>query len=139
MQMRILFAVIGLLIFNNAFGQNQDKYPTFVKEAWELYESKEYKKSAEKYKEAFDQKDGEASDHDRYYAACSYALSGDIENSFYHLFRLAEDSESKYANIGMIKTHKDLKILHEDKRWDKLVEIVRTNFYNLAKKAPRKK
>ena len=117
MKIRILTIVIGLLIFNISFGQNQEKYPEFVKEAWKLYESKEYKKSADKYKEAFDQLEGKAYPNDRYNAACSYALAGDIENSFYHLFRLAENPKTKYKNYGHITTDTDLDILHKDRRW----------------------
>jgi uncharacterized protein DUF6624 len=127
MKIRILATVIGLLMFNISFGQNQDKYPEFIKEAWKLYESKEYKKSAEKYKEAFDQIDGKAYPSDRYNAACSYALAKDIENSFFHLFRLAENPKTKYKNYGHITTDSDLDILHKDKRWDKLIEIVKSN------------
>ena len=127
MKIRILATVVGLLIFNISFGQNQEKYSEFVKEAWELYESKEYKKSAEKYKEAFDQIDGKAYQSDRYNAACSYALAKDIENSFFHLFRLAENPKTKYKNYGHITTDTDLDILHKDKRWDKLIEIVKSN------------
>ncbi len=114
-------------MFNITFGQNQEKYPEFVKEAWKLYESKEYKKSADKYKEAFDQIDGKAYPYDRYNAACSYALAGDIENSFYHLFRLAENPKTKYKNYGHITTDSDLDILYKDKRWDKLISIVKSN------------
>ena len=127
MKIRILATVVGLLMFNISFGQNQEKYSEFVKEAWELYESKEYKKSAEKYKEAFDQIDGKAYQSDRYNAACSYALAKDIENSFFHLFRLAENPKTKYKNYGHITTDTDLDILHKDKRWDKLIEIVKSN------------
>jgi len=127
MKIRILATVIGLLMFNISFGQNQEKYTEFVKEAWKLYESKEYKKSADKYKEAFDQIDGKAYSSDRYNAACSYALAKDIENSFFHLFRLAENPKTKYKNYGHITTDTDLDILHKDKRWDKLIEIVKSN------------
>ncbi len=127
MKNRILATVIGLLMFNISFGQNQEKYPEFVKEAWKLYESKEYKKSADKYNEAFDQIDGKAYPNDRYNAACSYALAKDIENSFCHLFRLAENPITKYKNYGHITTDTDLDILHKDKRWDKLIKIVKSN------------
>jgi hypothetical protein len=127
MKIRILATIIGLLVFNIAFGQNQEKYPEFIKEAWKLYESKEYKKSAKKYKEAFGQIDGKASPNDRYNAACSYALTGDVENSFYHLFRLAENPKTKYKNYGHITRDTDLDILHKEKRWNELIAIVKSN------------
>jgi len=125
MKIKLLITFIGLLAFNLTFGQNQEKYPEFVKEASNLYDSKEYKKSAYKYKEAFDQIDGKAYPNDRYNAACSYALAEDIENSFYHLFRLANDSD--YKNYGHITTDSDLNILHKDKRWNELIAIVKSN------------
>ncbi len=125
MKIKLLITIIGLLAFNLTFGQNQEKYPEFVKEASNLYDSKEYKKSANKYKEAFDQIDGKAYPNDRYNAACSYALAEDTENSFYHLFRLANDSE--YKNYGHITTDSDLNILHKDKRWNELITIVKSN------------
>ncbi len=123
--MKIKFAVtiIGLLILNIAFGQ--DKYDTLKKEAWKLYESKEYQKSADKYKEAFDQIEGKAYPNDRYNAACSYALAKDAETSFYHLFRLANDSD--YKNYRHITNDGDLNILHENKRWGELLAIVKAN------------
>jgi hypothetical protein len=127
MKNRILVTVIGLLMFNISFGQDQDKYPEFIKDAWKLYESKEYKKSADKYKEAFDQIDGKAYPSDRYNAACSYALAEDVENSFHHLFRLAENPKTNYKNYGHITTDSDLDILHKDERWDKLIAMVKSN------------
>ena len=127
MKNRILATVIGLLMFNISFGQNQEKYPEFIKEAWKLYESKEYKKSADKYKEAFEQIDGKAYPNDRYNAACSYALAKDVENSFYHLFRLAENPKTKYKNYNHISVDADLNILHKDERWNKLLMIVKSN------------
>ncbi len=125
MKIRIIITILGLLIFNFTFGQNQEKYSEFVKEAWKLYESENYKKSADKYKEAFDQMDGKAYPNDRYNAACSYALSKNSKSAFYHLFRLANDSG--YKNYGHITTDTDLNILHEDSCWDELIAIVRSN------------
>lgn len=128
MKIRILIVItISLLSTPMGFGQNQEKYSEFVKEAWSLYESKDFKQSAEKYKAAFDQFDGKAYENDRYNAACSYALAGDIENSFYHLLYLAETPKIKYRNLSHISTDTDLISLHSDDRWSKLIEIVKAN------------
>lgn len=127
MKMRILVIAVGLFVFNITYAQTENKYPVFINEAWELYELKEYKKSADKYKEAFDQIDGKAYPNDRYNAACSYALAEDIEKSFYHLFRLAENEITKYKNYGHLTTDTDLDILHKDKRWNELLKIVKSN------------
>lgn len=128
MKINILIAIIiGLLTTNVCLGQSQKKYSEFVNEAWSLYESKDYKQSAEKYKAAFEQLDGKANPNDRYNAACSYALAKDIENSFYHLFYLAENSKIQYRNLSHISADKDLNILHSDDRWNKLIKIVEAN------------
>lgn len=121
---KVLFTLIGLFVFNLAFGQNQEKYTEFKQEAEKFYDSKEFQKSANKYKEAFDQLDGKAYLNDRYNAACSYALAEDVENSFYHLFRLTEYSIVDYKDIT---SNSDLNILHKDERWKKLLEIVKAN------------
>jgi len=127
MKIRILTILVGLLIFNKTFGQNREKYAEFKQEAEKFYDSKDYQKSANSYKAAFDQLEGKAYPNDRYNAACSYALAGDIENSFYHLFRLTEDPITKYKNYGHITTDTDLEILYKNKRWDKLIAKVKYN------------
>ncbi|MEM6263877.1 MAG: DUF6624 domain-containing protein [Bacteroidota bacterium] len=128
MNLRTLITLTVCLLFTCfAFGQAQEKYAELIKEAMSLYEAKDFQQSAEKYKAAFDQLDGKAYPNDRYNAACSYALAKDIENSFYHLFYLAENPKIRYRNLGHISTDTDLKILHADERWEKLIEIVKAN------------
>ena len=120
-----LIIIMGLLLFHVTFGQNQEKYTEYKNEAWKLYESKDYKKSAEKYMAAFNQLDGKAHAIDRYNAACSYALAKDSKLAFYHLFKLAIDS--KYNNYEHISGDKDLNILYTDKRWKEFLDIVKSN------------
>ena len=127
MKKTLLTIIFGLLIFNLSFSQNQEKYSELVSEAWSLYEAKDFKQSAEKYKAAFDQLDGKAFSGDRYNAACSYALAKDVENSFYHLFYLAENPKIKYRNLSHITKDPDLNILHPDERWNQLIRIVEAN------------
>jgi len=128
MKIKILVAItIGLLSTSIGFGQNQEKYSEFIQDAWSLYESKDFKQSAEKYEAAFDQLDGKARPNDRYNAACSYALAGDIENSFYHLLYLAENPKVKYRNFSHISNDPDLSSLHSDERWNELIEVVKAN------------
>lgn len=124
--------IIGFLVFNYSFGQNQEKYSEFIKEALNLYEAKDFEKSAKKYKEAFDQLDGKANPNDRYNAACSYSLANDLENSFYHLFYLVEHPKIKYYSF--ITTDSDLESLHSDNRWEKLIAIVKANKDDAEKK-----
>jgi len=125
MKISLFFAFI-LVIFSTSFAQNKQKYNEHVDTASALYHSKEYKKSAEKYQEAFEQLEGKAYPNDRYNAACSYALAQDTENSFYHLFRLAE-STTRYSDYHHITNDTDLNSLHKDKRWNKLIPLVKAN------------
>lgn len=122
-----LIIIMGLFLANLTFGQNQAKYSELVKEASNLYELKDYKQSAEKYKAAFDQLDGKAYSNDRYDAACAYALANDLENSFYHLFYLAENPKIRYKNLAHVSSDSDLNTLHTDERWNKLIGIIEAN------------
>ncbi|WP_400075666.1 hypothetical protein [Winogradskyella sp. R77965] len=63
----LLFVFIGKV----CYGQNGGEYLGFIKEARKLYQSKEYLKSAEKYKAAFVLTDSKISTTDRYHAAGS--------------------------------------------------------------------
>lgn len=108
------------------FGQNHEKYAACTKQAEKLYSLKEFQKSADKYKEAFDFINGNAIPRDRYNAACSFALAEHVSSAFFHLFRLAQ-SEAKYKKYHHISTDKDLDILHEDKRWEELLVIIKAN------------
>ena len=135
MKIRLLFILIACICFHFAYGQNkehQQSYASFVQEAEQFYDTKDYQQSAEKYKAAFDQIEGKAYPNDRYNAACSYALAKDIDNSFYHLLRLA-NSMTKFSNYDHLTSDTDLNILHKDKRWEELTAIVKANKVELEK------
>jgi hypothetical protein len=123
----ILLSIVSIVFSNLAFSQSMDKYNELVKEAWSLYELKQPKESADKYNQAFESNDGKAYPDDRYNAACSYSLSGNTDTAFYHLFRLAEHPLVKYKNYNHITVDGDLVALHNDKRWNKLIDIVKAN------------
>jgi hypothetical protein len=124
MKKTALFTILGLLIFNFSFGQEEKKYSLLIKEAWGLYEAKDFKRSAQTYSEAFSLADI-GSTTDRYNAACSWALAKEVDSSFVQLFRIAE--KGNYSNYAHITTDPDLEILHADERWDKVLEIVKVN------------
>ena len=105
--------------------ENKEKYAISIKEAWKLYEQKDYANSAKKYQEGFDAIGGKALPDDRYNAACSYSLAEKSDSAFYHLFRLA--NHSKYSNLGHITTDPDLNFLHKDPKWKELIAIVKKN------------
>lgn len=107
-----------------AHWQDIENYKQKVKEADEFYYLEEYQKSAISYKQAFEY--NYVDQMDIYNAACTSALAEDVETAFYYLFKLA-NSEYKFAEVEWIKTDSDLDILHKDKRWDELIEIVKLN------------
>ena len=74
---------------------------------------------------AFDFLNRKAYPTDRYNAACSYALSGEKDSALYHLNRLAD--ASKYSNLNHLLNDSDLNSLHEEKRWEEIVAIVKAN------------
>ncbi len=122
---RTFLLLITALTYTFTIAQDQDKYAALVKEASQLYNSKQFTESARKYKEAFDVMEGKAIASDRYNAACSYALANSADSAFYHLFRLARDV--KYANYNHLITDKDLVPLYKDKRWEVLTATVKLN------------
>jgi hypothetical protein len=125
MKKSTILAILGLLICNLSFGQYREKYSELIKEAWNLYQTKEYKQSAEKYSEAFVALGNKGKISDRYNAACSWALAKEVDSSFVQLFKIAENGN--YTNYGHITTDTDLEILHSDKRWSQVLDIVKAN------------
>lgn len=117
--------ILGLLIGNISFGQDQDKYSELVKQADSLYQSKNYKESGEKFSEAFVALGNKGAVNDRYNAACSYALAKEIDSSFVQLFKIADNGN--YSNYWHIITDTDLDNLHSDKRWNEVLVKVKSN------------
>lgn len=116
-----------LIIFSTlTFTQVPPEYNVLVKQAYSLYQAKNYSESAINYNQAFATNEGKAFPNDRYNAACSWALANVTDSAFYHLFRLAE-SISKYQDYQHISTDSDLTSLYSDKRWKQLLKIVNLN------------
>jgi hypothetical protein len=124
--MKATFTTILLLLFSLSFSQN---YKSLVSEADALYKNKDYKKSVEKYTEAFkiEQKSGS----DFYNAACSAALLGK-KNVAFQWLQLALDKG--WINVRHLKTDTDLDALHNDKKWlpfvnemQKIVDVKEAN------------
>ncbi|MDW7694267.1 DUF6624 domain-containing protein [Flammeovirgaceae bacterium SG7u.111] len=119
------FLVLLVLFCNPLFGQvDFMKSDSLRQEALGLLMSKEYRKSAEKYKELLKDYEGYINKSDWYNTACCYALVGDVEKSFYHLLVLVEKN---YKGYNHITTDSDLAILHSDKRWNDLISKIKAN------------
>ena len=114
--------IIGILIINVSFGQSTETYDELINEALELYESKEYLKSGQKYAEAFAANEGTLVD--RYNAACSWALANQPDSSFIQLFKIVEIG--KFTDIEHITSDSDLNALHADERWSKFIDLIKS-------------
>ena len=125
MNKSIILALFGFLACNYSFSQGEEKYSELTKEAWKLYESKNYIQSAEKYSEAFIANGNKGNISDRYNAACSWALAKVIDSSFVQLFNISE--KGNYTNYNHISSDTDLDNLHSDQRWKEVLEIVKAN------------
>ncbi|WP_372757352.1 DUF6624 domain-containing protein [Mariniflexile sp.] len=125
MKKTIILTIFGFLIFNLSFGQDRDKYSELIIKAWDLYQTKDYKKSAEKYSEAFSKKGVNSETSDRYNAACSWALAKEVDSSFVQLFKIAKSGD--YKNYNHIIKDSDLSLLQIDKRWNEVLALIKIN------------
>lgn len=113
-----------LLIVNFVYAQN-DEYSKLIKKADSLYTVKDYKNSATVYSQAFKINEWKGTSHDRYNAACSWAMANVPDSAFFNLERIV--SKSNYSNYDHIIEDGDLKGLYNDKRWNLLIELVKQN------------
>lgn len=104
---------------------DMELYKAKVNEAWQFYQKKEFKKSADTYNQAFDALGRKAYPNDRYNAACSYALSGEKDSALKHLSSLAR--KANYSNLSHITSDGDLETLRSDSRWNDIITLVRAN------------
>lgn len=105
--------ILFLFICTLTHGQS---YKSIISEADGFYNSKEYQKAVDKFKEAFKIEHNNGSDF--YNAGCAASLLGDKELAFEWLNLALENG---WSNIGHLKTDTDLTSLHKSKEWDKLV------------------
>ncbi len=125
MKQRALLFLLGFFLSICVQAQDNGLYKQLVDEAWKLYEAKDFRKSAEKYSEAFAALGHKGMVTDRYNAACSWALSGQIDSAFVQLFKIA--GNGNYANYGHITSDTDLNNLHNDQRWEEVLKLIKAN------------
>jgi hypothetical protein len=113
-----------------SYWEKEKKYNLLVNEAGEFYDTKEYQKSVNKYKEAFEQREPKL--NDRYNAACSFALTKDVESAFGQLFILIKGT-SRWNKNDWVLRDSDLEILHKDKRWNEITSIIKANIKEAEK------
>lgn len=123
-QITFLFACLLSTIVT--YGQNIPKeYYDLVKKADSLYKAKDFINSALNYSSAFKANNWKGFPNDRYNAACSWSLANKPDSAFFQLERIA--AKSNYSNYDHITTDRDLISLHNDKRWQPLLEKIKEN------------
>lgn len=102
----------------------------FIKQAQIAYKDKEYNKSALLYEKAI--KSGTLSSFIFYSTSCSFALSGDKEKAFDYL---EEAINHGFYNLRMLKENKDLKNLHNNRRWKVIIKKCNESLKEALEKA----
>jgi hypothetical protein len=105
--------------------EQKAKYAELTDKASQLYSTKDYQNSAQKFSEAFKVLGDKSSTTDRYDAACSWALANQIDSSYVQLFKASE--KRGYSKYNHIIADNDLSNLHSHKNWKKLLGIIKKN------------
>lgn len=111
--MKLTITILILFICSFTYGQ---RYKSIIAEADGFYNSKEYQKSVDKFREAF--KIEQKSADDFYNAGCAASLLGDKELAFEWLNLALKNG---WTNIRHLKTDSDLISLHDSKKWTTLL------------------
>lgn len=117
-----LFLILGHL----TSGQNSsDAYSFYSKKADSLLNAKNFKEAAITYSKAFESIEWKGAQIHRYNAACAWALAEMPDSAFYQLNNIA--TKAKYTDYVHIVIDTSLYSLHQDKRWEPLIEIIKQN------------
>ncbi|MDQ1856350.1 DUF6624 domain-containing protein [Chryseobacterium sp. WLY505] len=109
-----IYALLLLFLFTSI---NAQEYSKLISEANKLYETKDYKMSADLYNKAF-KIESENPSH-LYNGACSSSLAGNTNQAFKWLNLSIEKG---WTNLKHLKSDTDLENLHPKKEWGKTVE-----------------
>ena len=125
--MKTTVLVLCLLICSSSLtGQtNAPNYESLILKADSLYQVKDFANSAFAFSDAFKAADAKIKINHRYNAACSWALANYTDSAFYNLNYIA--SWMNYTSYGTVKADPDLLSLHNDNRWNPLLEKVLAN------------
>lgn len=125
---KICLVFFGILLAIDSFGQVKQRYQDLVNDAHQLYEGKEYLKSAQQYSKAFNVEGNGSLTLDRIAAASAWSQAELHDSAFVQLFRVAQDST--FTNyVWMVVHQPGLNPLHTDNRWNKVIETIKINFF----------
>jgi hypothetical protein len=125
-RLNIYIVIIALGIFSTtyALAQVSNDYSLHIDTAKQLFQKKEYIKSAKLYTKAFLSNHNLGFVNDRYDAAKSWALGGEIDSAFYQLKKSLKGNYSRYIEISTDTAFYNLRI---DNRWNKILAEVKAN------------
>ncbi|MGE8512993.1 MAG: DUF6624 domain-containing protein [Chryseobacterium culicis] len=109
-----IYTFLLLFLFTSI---NAQEYSKLISEANKLYETKDYKMSADLYDKAF-KIESENPSH-LYNGACSSSLAGDTKKAFKWLNLSIEKG---WTNLKHLNSDTDLENLHSKKEWGKTIE-----------------
>lgn len=121
---RSMAITFTLIILSNlmSFAQKANpEYSKLIQNAWKLGEEKDFVSSSKHYEQAFKLHENIPLS-DRYNASCVYALLGNNDMAFHHLFAITNDL--KWDDYNHLIHDADLKKIHSDKRWEQLKSLV---------------
>ena len=121
----IFLFFVSLFSSNISFSQSNHSYSTLINEALDLFDKQEFYKSGLKFSEAFSKSSGKVVENDHYNAACAWALANESDSSFNHLFKIANNG--MLTDLDHMLSDTDLNSMHDDSRWNEIVEMVRIN------------
>jgi len=119
-----------ILIFFSAFfasavfGQSQNHYDYYVKQAKKLYLEKQFLKSAQSYSQAFSSNGNLGRVDHRYSAACSWSMVPERDSAFYQLAKCVKAGFDEYFKVASDTTFSSLE---NDPRWEVLLGQVKNN------------
>ncbi|MEM7162903.1 MAG: alpha/beta hydrolase-fold protein [Bacteroidota bacterium] len=102
----------------------ENQYKVFKKQGKAYYKAQAYAKSLEQFEMAFEASPRQVDENDRYNISCLYALTGDSDKAIQQLQAIANSGFNEYEYLLQ---DTDLNSLHEDERWEDLINLVKRN------------
>jgi len=139
LNIKAILAIVSIILFNVSVAQKSKSYSELIEKAEKFYEKEKYLKAGHKYTEAF-----LISENDPnivvywYHAACSWAMTNEIDSAFTQLFIFADGLFSRTSihslpitslitGTDSIKTDAKLNQLHTDPRWEEFINVLEEN------------
>ncbi len=111
--------------FEKTITGNTRDYGKTTQKADALFKKEDLLTAALLYTQAFKENNDQGKVVHRYKTACCFAMTNNIDSAFLQLYRIAE--KGNYYDYKEIEAEKFLKVLHDDKRWAPLIEIIKNN------------